>query len=388
MDINLISAILFYLIILILILIYRKKFTIQAKIIALYRTKIGLKLIDKIAGSFPRFLGCLALFGVFICYAGMIFISYLLIKGAYILLTVPESPSMIAPVIPGIKIPGSPIFIPFWYGIVSIFLVVLVHEAAHGIIAKVHKMRIKSSGVGMFAIFPIAFVEPDENQLKKSRKKQQLSVFAAGPFANIILAAVVALISLYVLIPFAIALTDTTGVEVKQLQQGFPAENSGLKVGDIINSVNGQQVLTVDNFTSSLRNTSINQTITIGISAAEIFNITTTSNPENKSLSYIGIYVSQHVSLKSSVVEKYGNKLPWSIFYLLQLFQWVFVLSLGIGLANLLPLGPVDGGRMLLTTLQAIFEKEKAFWLWKHVSIITLVLLAFNFVYPYIRNLF
>ncbi|MBW2978421.1 site-2 protease family protein [Candidatus Woesearchaeota archaeon] len=387
MDINLISAIIFYLLVISLIIVFRKKFIIQAKIIALYKTKIGLKLIDKIAFTFPFLLKNLAYLGILIGYVGMILISYLLVKGAYILLTVPSSPSMIAPVIPGIKIPGSPLFVPFWYGIISIFIVVLVHEAAHGIVARIHKMRIKSSGVGMFAIFPIAFVEPDEKQLKKSKKKHQLSVFAAGPFSNIILAALVAVISIFLLIPFALSLTDTAGVELKQLQPGFPAETAGIKPGEIILSINNQSTTTVENFTAILKNTSVNQTITINTqNNTYVFN--TAANPDNESQSYIGVYVSQHLSLKQSIKQKYGNTFPWSIFYVVQLFQWIFILSLGIGLANLLPLGPVDGGRILLTTLSHFFEKQKAEKLWKKISLLTLILLVFNFIYPYIRNLF
>jgi len=386
-DINLVSAIIFYFVIVFLIIKYRKKFIIQAKIIALYKTKIGLKLIDKIASSSPLVIKSLAGLGILFGYIGMIFISYMLIQGAYTLFTVPESSPMIAPVLPGIKIPGSPVFVPFWYGIISIFLVVLVHEAAHGIVARVHKMKIKSSGVGMFAIFPIAFVEPDENQLKKSKKRSQLSVYAAGPFANILLAAVVVLISIYLLIPFALSITDTSGVEIKQLEPNFPAEESGLVAGDIIYSINGKSTMALENFTMILKDTSVNQTITIKTAQDKTYTFRTTSSPENASQSYIGVYIAQHLSLKPSVVEKYGNMFPWSLFYLIELFQWIFFLSLGIGLANLLPLGPVDGGRMLLTTLSSFFKEENAIKVWKQISILTLVLLIFNFVYPYIRNL-
>jgi len=278
---------------------------------------------------FPNFLSYLALFGIAVGYLGMIFISYILITGLFSLLTIPDAPPMIAPVLPGIKIPGSPIFVPFWYGIISIFLVVLVHEAAHGIIARVHKMKIKSSGVGMFAIFPIAFVEPDEEQLKKSKKKHQLSVFAAGPFSNILLAILVALISLFVLIPFAVSITDVDGVEIKQLQPGFPAEEAGLKVGDVVYSINDKPTLTVENFTLALQNIRVNETIVVNTKDNN-YTFNTIANPDNESQSYIGVYIAQSLSLKKSVIAKYGNTLPWSIFYVIQLFQWIFLLSLGI----------------------------------------------------------
>jgi membrane-associated protease RseP (regulator of RpoE activity) len=60
-------------------------------------------------------------------------------------------------------------------------------------------------------------------------------------------------------------------------------------------------------------------------------------------------------------------------------------LSLGIGLANLLPLGPVDGGRMLQVSLQKIKGEEKGNKIWHKISIATLMLLAINIFWPAIK---
>ena len=112
MDINLISAIIFYSIIFILIYVYRKKFDIRGKIIALYRTKIGLKLMDRIANFSPRLLKPLATFGIYVCFAGMAFITLFLLKGIYDLFMIPNASPTISLLIPGVKIPGF-IYIPF-----------------------------------------------------------------------------------------------------------------------------------------------------------------------------------------------------------------------------------------------------------------------------------
>ena len=45
------------------------------------------------------------------------------------------------------------------------------------------------------------------------------------------------------------------------------------------------------------------------------------------------------------------GSLPWILFELVDLFQWVAMLNLGIGLFNLLPIKPLDGGYMLETLL-------------------------------------
>ena len=58
--------------------------------------------------------------------------------------------------------------------------------------------------------------------------------------------------------------------------------------------------------------------------------------------------------------------------------NWLYILNLGIGLFNLLPLGPVDGGRMLQTALLRFFSEKRANAIWKNVSIFFLMVIIFN----------
>jgi membrane-associated protease RseP (regulator of RpoE activity) len=314
----------------------------------------------------------------------MILIFVYLIHGLYNLIVNPSAIPAIALVVPGIKIPGSPVFIPFWYGIISLFLVILVHEASHGVLSRVYNLKINKTGVGMFAIFPIAFVEPDEKKLRKKSKKQQLSIFAAGPFSNIILAVVVFFIATYAVLPAAMSNVDYSGVEIRNFEKGYPAEASGLEIGNIITSVNGIPVQTVENFTFEMDKLSLGDSVLIG-TAENQYMIQTQPSPINKSQPYVGVYISQGIDLKQEVIEKYGAFLPWIWFYLFKFLQWLIILSAGIGLANLLPLGPVDGGRMLLTGLSRFFKNRTAAAIWKQVSYITLLLLILNFLYPYFK---
>ena len=116
----------------------------------------------------------------------MIFIFYYLIVATYKLIFVPNAIPALAPVLPGIKVlPGLPI-LGFWHWIITILIVAGIHEFSHGIYARYHKIKIKSSGFAFLGPILAAFVEPDEKQLKKKSKKAQLEVFSAGPFSNII----------------------------------------------------------------------------------------------------------------------------------------------------------------------------------------------------------
>ena len=69
------------------------------------------------------------------------------------------------------------------------------------------------------------------------------------------------------------------------------------------------------------------------------------------------------------------------------LFFWLWVVSWGVGLFNLLPLGPVDGGRMLLTGLTAVMhDKKKAQKYWSIVSLVSVLLILINLA-PYLWQL-
>ncbi|MEK6835967.1 MAG: hypothetical protein AABX55_03005, partial [Nanoarchaeota archaeon] len=83
MNFDLIFAIIFYAILLIFYFRNKNKFEVHAKIFALYRTKLGLKLMDKFAKKFPKTLNFLGHVGIIFGFIGMVFIIYILFKGAY-----------------------------------------------------------------------------------------------------------------------------------------------------------------------------------------------------------------------------------------------------------------------------------------------------------------
>ncbi len=91
-------------------------------------------------------------------------------------------------------IPGINPVIPLWYGIFGLAVAMLVHEFAHGILARVGKITVKSLGL-LYMVVPIgAFVEPDEDQLAKVDRGRRSRVFAVGPATNIIVAFLVVML--------------------------------------------------------------------------------------------------------------------------------------------------------------------------------------------------
>lgn len=378
-------VILFYLIIAILIFINRKKWQVENKFILLYRTQRGVEYINKFADKNKEFVKILGYSAIGLGFIGMIVIVGFFIKGLYELIFVPSAPPTMSLVIPGIQIPGSPIFVPFWYGIIALFIVVVFHEFGHGIVARAHGIPVKSTGIVFFGPLIGAFVEPDEKKITKAPSAIQVSMFAAGPFFNAILAAIVALLLFVVLNPAMSAMVDPTGVSFTTIQKNYPAETFGVEKNTIYTEINGQAIRDSNDISYVLSCTKPNDTLTL-VSKEKNVSVVLAENPNDKNKGYLGVAgIKTEYTLKSTDWLYSG---VYNILYILvNLLEWVFMLSLGIGLANLLPLGPVDGGRMLHTSLVDMKGKEKGTRLWAQIGWITLVVLLVLLLVPIIKNI-
>ena len=111
--------------------------------------------IDRIAKRAPRFWKWYMNVGIVISTGFMILMAVALI---YSLKTLMDAPS-VSLVVPGVEVPGSPIFIPFLSGLIALATVLIVHEFSHGILARVENISLKSIGLLLFAILPGAFVD-------------------------------------------------------------------------------------------------------------------------------------------------------------------------------------------------------------------------------------
>jgi len=307
----------------------------------MWKTKRLRGFINKIANISPKFWRWFMNIGIFVSFGSMIVMTYLLLSS---LSTVFETPS-VSLVIPGVEIPGSPIYIPFFYGIIGLATVLIVHEFSHGILARVEKINIKSIGLLLFAVLPGAFVEPDEEDMKKAKKPSRMRVYAAGSIANISLFVVAFLITISIS-SFIIPETfHEEGIQIESVIEGAPAYNI-LQTGMIIESLNGINVSNGSTYSNAIST----------LKPGEIVNVTTNQgtysfkageNPNNNSLGYMGVQAVKNYKINDNIANTYGNTLPWIWFPLLELFNWIKFLNLAIGLFNLLPMKPLDGGHLL-----------------------------------------
>ena len=394
-DFQTIAAIIFLIILAIFVFLKRKSLETKQVIpyflyFSMYRTKLGLKLMDSLSKKHRKIVIYLGYLGILVGFLGMILISYGLISNIYVLFTQPEAQPGVGLVLP-FKAKGV-FFVPFFYWIISIFVIAVVHEFSHGLIARANNLKVKSSGFAFLGliipIIPAAFVEPDEKELRKRSRKEQLSVFAAGPFSNIAIAFLFVAIASFILAPMANAVIEPNGVKisdyVESKESKFPAESSGMKIGEIIQQVDGNPVPYVGNLSAALRAKKPNDVVAIKTDKSS-YEIRLVKNPENESLAYIGAYLEQSTKTKDDIRAVYGEFLPNALIWVYGLFVILIVLNFGIGLFNLVPIGPLDGGRMLQLVLHKIFDKEKGNKIFYSVGMFFLMIIFVNIVAGFVK---
>jgi len=397
MDIQLISAVLFVLFLALFIAAKRKKLQVQKILfplvyLVMYRTKIGIKLMGGAAKKFSKPLKYAGYAGVFIGFLGMIFMAASLVAGSYNLIINPEAPAGVGVIQPFKEgVPGT-VYVPFFYFIISLFVIAIVHEFSHGILAVRYGLKIKSSGFAFLGILlpvlPVAFVEPDEKKLRKKPYIEQLSIFAAGPFSNIIIAFITLAASVFLIAPLLGSMVELDGVLVTGFVEGnFPAEKAGMSQGEVIKEIDGTNTSYLLNFSSALAGRKPGEAAKIKTDKGA-YSIALAENPENKERGYLGVYVQQSKKTKDSIKQRLGEWPVNAMLWLFGLFYWMFVLNLGIGLFNLVPIGPIDGGRMLQLALLKFFKKERADRIWKSTGVLFLFLIIINIFLAIFKGVF
>ena len=77
--------------------------------------------------------------------------------------------------------------------------------------------------------------------------------------------------------------------------------------------------------------------------------------------------------------------MPNALIWVYGLFVILVVLNFGIGLFNLVPIGPLDGGRMLQLVLHRIFNKEKGNKVWYYVGMFFMILIFINIFMGFVK---
>ena len=299
------------------------------------RWKQGGKIMDKWIFSNQSWLTTFGNIGVVIALiasiAGLVGILYFVSLNQ-------QAAALILPTVGDFEYPTNAVVgVPFWFWIVSIFVVLTVHEPMHAIFARLARVPVRSWGIMTLLVIPIgAFVDPDMKKVQKLKFMQKMRIFAGGSFGNFITAGVVGLI-LLASGPFLIGQSTIPDT---------PAAAAGLE-GEIT-AVNGVQIgSNFEGLTEVLLDIPVGTTIDI-VTTEGIYAVTTSEAPNG------GSYLGVGLGLKQSLM-------PWSepISILMQLLRWLFIFNIGIGIFNTLPMKPFDGGHMFHAIFEKIFKKKQ-----------------------------
>ena len=214
------------------------------------RTTKGLKLLDRLSG--PRWLWRIAVsIGIPLVILSMVYFLVLVLLMTYLMILSPPEPSSYNAPRNILLIPGLNEYIPFFWGWIALFVTMLVHEFAHGILSRVEGVRVKSMGIVTLFVAPIAaFVEPDDEDLFGTKDKPprvsrgaRIRILSAGVIANF----VVAMVAMALFFgPVLGSMSPVDRLIVVDVNDGSPADLAGFESGMALLGVNGRDTIRTD----------------------------------------------------------------------------------------------------------------------------------------------
>jgi membrane-associated protease RseP (regulator of RpoE activity) len=298
-------------------------------------------------------------------------------------------------------LPGINPYLPLsvW---LAVIVAVVIHESAHGIVARSLGLKIKAAGVLLLAFLPIgAFVEVDDKQLKVSRSRDSLRVLGAGSGINFIvgIACVLLLILTVSAMTPAVKGAAIVGVVPDSPTLHSPAYVAGIQPGDFIVAINkspvtdlgvirngsfsvgervsltvwrGGHTMTIDNVVlSNYTETIVNQTsgqstqVTypfLGVDSASYSSLQGTANAyathyRSSPIDYLvevpTFGQAQYLVPFSSVLSGfYSSPLGALTPAVTSALYWMFFVNFNLAIFNSLPIYPMDGGQAFETFLR------------------------------------
>lgn len=368
----------------------------QLGVLILFRTKRFQSLMDSLGRrriTKPTAWVLLFLFPIGAAIAIYLFVADL------IALTSPTSGAATASyirtlsILGNLAIPGINPYLPIADGFIALVVGIVVHEAAHGVVARSLGLPIKSSGLIFFLVIPIgAFVEVDEQALRSARARDSERVLGAGAGTNIVLALVCLLLLFGVVSGMKVS---ADGIGVTGVYSNSAAARAGIQPFDYITAVDGTPVNNPGQISGASWyqiGSVVNITISRDGTTRQLDGVTignlTQENSTSKQITYkpfIGIDVVSGADLQSTAASYSGSFFGEKLFFCIptipncqslvpfsdqlsgfytsslgglttptaNLLYWLFFLNFNLGIFNALPIYPLDGGQAFQIGLKA-----------------------------------
>lgn len=301
--------------------------------------------------------------------------------------------------------------------------IIIIHELGHFLLAKANKIRVDEFSLGLgptlfgrqigetkFSLKALPFggacmmgeddvEDTSEGSFNSKSVWVRISVIVAGPLFNLILG--------WILCVIMAAWIGYAAPVVTAVDEGYSAAEQGLQAGDVITGINGKRIHLWDEISlKNLMNTNAEPLeVTYSRNGEETTIIVKPRKLENDvfprmgiegpvkrtrtglfgSLKY-GVYTTKYwveytfgslkmlvtgqvgvkdmsgpVGIVDVVDETYQNSIPYGIKnVVLNLMKLCILLSVNLGIMNLLPLPALDGGRLIFLVLEAIRGRRVA----------------------------
>ncbi len=289
--------------------------------------------------------------------------------------------------IPGVTLTSASAIL---YFLLSIPIVLVVHEGAHGIVATLEKIKIKNGGFAIFIALFAGFVEPDEEDFDKAKKISRLRVIGAGATSNVIFAfalgAILLTNPLFAIIlpePFlGLFYESPEGVLVLSVIEGGGAEQAGIKENDIISKINDVRIVTPIDFQkiNLIPGEVVNVTV-LRDGQEIVFPVTIMPAPEDPERGLVGIMRDNNLSFKPIYNYIEWNNPQFSMFLL-----WLWMISFFIGIINMLPLPILDGGKFIHTIIDKKFSEKSVNGAMLAIYAFTFIIFGLNIALSYMKS--
>ena len=289
--------------------------------------------------------------------------------------------------IPGVTLTSASAIL---YFLLSIPIVLVIHEGAHGIVATLEKIKIKTGGFAIFIAMFAGFVEPDEEEFDKAKKISRLRVIGAGATSNVIFAFALGAILLTNPL-FAIIMPEPflgwfyespEGVLVLSVIEGGGAEKAGIQTNDIITKINDVGIVSPMDFQKVELSPGDTVNVTILRDGQQtIIPVIIMASPDDPERGLVGIMRDNNMAFKPVY-----NFIEWNNPQLSMFLLWLWMISFFIGIINMLPLPILDGGKFIQTIIDKKMSEKSVNGTMMAIYAFTFIIFGLNIGLSYFKS--
>ncbi len=410
--------------------IHRKKLwqdhiTFYGPIMAIKTKRIGF--FDKFA-SFRTFFRIYGTAGVIAVIIVSVFITFMLfVSVRYTLLVQPEPTGIYKPQ-NILLLPGINEYVPSTLAVWLAFIITIaVHEFGHAILCRVENIKVVTMGA-LVAIIPIGFfVEPDEEELDKTKGMAKVRMFGAGITNNL----VVGFSCFILLILFMGLVVPIAQPIIHGVYKDYPAASAGIPPGSIVTAVNGVPVSSRADVSTILNTTKPGTSLILTVKNGDLlkdYPLVLAAWPgdlQDRTSGFMGVEYYDGAAIKTVIqgmlsplgffqflIIPFANdtgvqflrilafdtpesayyRVPFAGFWeLIHLFFWCGWINLNVGIFNAIPMIPLDGGYIFKEGVDRLLDRrgllKYSSYVTGAVSYLMLIVLVSLIALPYLLHI-